>query len=65
MANNQDQEFLNQFVSRLFSQEWSKLLKYAKIQLRKYGIPDMDAEGRAEDIVQESCFALFGVKPNN
>ena len=53
MANNQNNNPLTDFVSSLFSSEWSKLLRYAKVQLRKYGLSDMDVDGRAEDIVQE------------
>ena len=43
----------NEFVSALFFKEWNKLVRYAKIQLSRYGPSTLDAEGRAEEIVQE------------
>lgn len=53
MSNKRDDELTNQFVQDLFSREWKGLLRYAKIQLRNHGIPNIDIEGRAEDAVQE------------
>ena len=41
------------FISELFSNEWRKLVRYAKIQLSRYGPNNMDIEGRAEETVQE------------
>ena len=41
------------FISELFSKEWSRLVRYAKVQLSKFGPSSMDIEGRAEETVQE------------
>lgn len=42
-----------EFITALFQKEWSKLVRYAKIQMRRYGASPVDLDGRAEEMVQE------------
>ena len=49
-THTEENEF---FVADLFRREWNKLVRYAKIQMRRYGAYPRDLDGRAEDIVQE------------
>ena len=55
-----EHEYSNdEFITDLFRQEWKKLIRYAKLQLRNYKAPDHDIEGRAEDAVQEVFFTAY------
>lgn len=59
MSRDYDQNLKDQVIEDLFFSEWSKLVRYAKTQLRQYG-PDMiDHEGRAEEIVQEVFYTAY------
>ena len=46
------------FIEDLFFKEWAKLVRYTKIQLRRYGSNVLDHDGRAEEIVQELFYTL-------
>ena len=47
------------FIHDLFMNEWSKLVRYAKAQLRKHGSTRVDIDGRAEETVQELFFTAY------
>ena len=59
MSRDYDQHLTDQFIEDLFFREWSKLVRYAKIQLRQFGSNIIDHEGRAEEIVQEVFFTAY------
>ena len=48
----------DKFISELFFKERSKLVRYAKIQLSRYGPETLDIDGRAEETVQELFFTV-------
>ena len=53
MPEAYDHNLTDQLIEDLFIREWSKLVRYAKIQLRHYGPNMIDHNGRAEELVQE------------
>ena len=53
MSGAYDHNLTDQLIEDLFFREWSKLVRYAKIQLRHYGPNMIDHNGRAEELVQE------------
>lgn len=59
MSGAYDHDLINQFIEDLFFREWSKLVRYAKIQFRRYGSEMTDHEGRAKKIVQEVFYAAY------
>ena len=59
MSSDYDHNLEEQFIEELFFREWSKLVRYAKIQLRRYGPNTIDHEGRAEEIVQEVFYTAY------
>lgn len=59
MPEAYDHNLMDQFIEDLFFREWSKLVRYAKIQLRRYGPNVIDHNGRAEEIVQELFYTAY------
>ena len=59
MFRDYDHNPQDQFIEELFFGEWSKLVRYAKTQLRRYGPNVIDHEGRAEEIVQEVFYTAY------
>lgn len=59
MARDYDHNLFDQFIEELFFREWSKLVRYAKAQLRNLGPHVIDHEGRAEEIVQEVFYTAY------
>lgn len=59
MSRDYDQIRKEHFFEDLFFREWSKLVRYAKIQLEQYGSEMIDREGRAEEIVQEVFYIAY------
>lgn len=53
MSDVYERDRTDRFIEDLFFREWSKLVRYARIQLRHYGPHMIDHDGRAEEIVQE------------
>lgn len=53
MSGAYNHNLTDQLIEDLFIREWSKLVRYAKIQLRHYGPNMIDHNGRAEELVQE------------
>ena len=59
MSRDYDHNLKDQFIEDLFFREWSKLVRYAKVQLRRFGPHMIDHEGRAEEIVQEVFYTAY------
>lgn len=59
MSGAYDHNLTDQLIEDLFFREWSKLVRYAKIQLRRYGPNVIDHNGRAEEIVQELFYTAY------
>ena len=59
MPEAYDHNLTDQLIEDLFIREWSKLVRYAKIQLRHYGPNMIDHSGRAEELVQELFYTAY------
>ena len=59
MSGAYDHNLTDQLIEDLFFREWSKLVRYAKIQLRHYGPNMIDHNGRAEELVQELFYTAY------
>ena len=58
MSGACDHKLTDQFIEDFFFREWSKLVRYAKIQIRRYGPTYIDSDGRAEEVVQELFYTV-------
>lgn len=53
------ENLIEEFITDLFKKEWVRLVRYAKIQLRRYRLDDADLTQRAEDVVQEAFCTAY------